>query len=1003
MGAEHGRESGDIGVPSSLQQGAAAIVGRQWVAARVLDWLQHGTERYFLLTGAPGSGKSTIAAWLAMPAADDDGPVDEIRTAWSARHFCMIRGGGGSIDPRRFIQLVAKQLGDRYDEFSLAVPANVGAQYNVHLEVRENWGNAIGVQIQNMFVTGATVTDVFSTAISAPLRAVVENRPDERICILVDGLDEALTATLPNIVSLLAGEGDLPDGVRFLLTSRNERRVVDRFLARDEGCRRLDLSAAGQAADNTEDLREYVVRRGMGGAAADKIVQRSAGNFLYARMLLDEVAAGRRQLTDLDTLPTGLYSLYRAYLSRLMPDMEQYGGSTVWLNQHRPLLGRLSAAVAPVPLSVLAAWLDRERGDVVAWLDDLQQLVRYDGKADGYQIYHASMVDFLAAERTEDGGDNLFFVSPDQQHDRIADYYIDYAANHGWTDCDDYGLANLPRHLTRSPDRLHTLLTVPGFVEAQLTRFGDARIAAESFRIALDVARVRNDLPAADRLLDILAQSPWVELRGQCVEGLVSLHGSATAFVVGKIHELLTARSADAWSIGLKAAYTIGPAAKDIFRWIALKGSPRLRQSAVYALYLRWSPAAGNFTRELLDDLSRQVRLLRPLRTRRILEFLTDLSITIYINNCDEPGVAQHTSDLWHRVIVTRLHLALLSHPRIDRVIGNGLSRMFGQRLLQGALSSDFQDPMRFFTAPADRKALFRRVVPYVDPTVDARERVTELHDLFRSDITLFRNLAQVVVAVHTYTNPERMVPCVRELAAGLDEGSRLWLLLSFSILIPDTPREWLPLLEELTEDFLAADPELTTKAELPPAFDIPLIPLGLAYAKAGGHMRRPIGWLRDALAVGDDDSANRLISWLAPVGLYYPQPVLQTLLDAGVRITDERVHNSVVHTLATLRTLHFDLVDDFLEHNKAGHMIAEVSTRSDIELVRPYLALIGFYNNVVHQAIRYPTMRYGLLITSLTELINADEPAQFIRRFTPVSLALLRDADYRLINWTRP
>ena len=82
--------------------------------------------------------------------------------------------------------------------------------------------------------------------------------------------------------------------------------------------------AASQATDNTDDLHEYVARRGVGGVAADQIVRRSAGNFLYARMLLDEVATGQRQLTDLDTLPTGLYSLYRAYLSRLMPDMEQY-------------------------------------------------------------------------------------------------------------------------------------------------------------------------------------------------------------------------------------------------------------------------------------------------------------------------------------------------------------------------------------------------------------------------------------------------------------------------------------------------------------------------------------------------------------------------------------------------------------------------------------------------------------------------------------------------------
>lgn len=305
-------------VPASLQERAQGIVGRQWVVDRVLEWLQHGSERYFLLTGAPGTGKSTIAAWLATASSDGGGSgenLETVRAAWAARHFCMMQGGGGSVDPRRFTQLVANQLANRYDEFALAVAPSIGPQYNIRLEVRENWGKAIGVQIQNLFVTGATVADVFSTAISEPLRAVARNRPGVRIAILVDGLDEALIVTVPNIVSLLAGEGDLPDGVRLLLTSRNERRVVDRFLGRDEGCRRLDLSAAGQAADNSRDLREYIVNRGAAGAAADQIVRRSAGNFLYATMLLNDVAAGRRKLTDLDQLPTGLYSLYRAYLA----------------------------------------------------------------------------------------------------------------------------------------------------------------------------------------------------------------------------------------------------------------------------------------------------------------------------------------------------------------------------------------------------------------------------------------------------------------------------------------------------------------------------------------------------------------------------------------------------------------------------------------------------------------------------------------------------------------
>jgi hypothetical protein len=1020
-----------LNIPFSLQKRARHIVGRQWVLKRVREWLQAGPERCFLLTGAPGSGKSTIAAWLAMPpleSADDD-PLELVRAAWAARHFCMA-SGDGSVDPRRFTQLIANQLASRYDEFALAVAPSVGPQYNVRLHVRENWGKAVAVQIQNLFVTGATVADVFSTAVSQPLFAVAQRRPGTRIPILVDGLDEAVISTVPNILGLLTSEADLPDNVRLFVTSRNERRVVDRFLERADGCRRLDLSAPEATAYNNSDLRAYVVgrvssepvARQLSGtdaieATADHIVRRSAANFLYARTLLDEVAAGRRELTDLAGLPSGLDALYRAYLHRLMPDIDQYGHSSVWLERYRPLLGSLCAAVAPVPLAVLAGWLGRDRGELIATLDDLQQMVRFEPDADGFQLYHASMADFLAADQSENLDSNFFYVSPAEQHDRIVTFYLDRADRHGWAGCDAYGLAHLPRHLAlwlggaedrasrlRRAGSMYALVADPRFMAAQMDRFGRTQVTAAGFRTALETARAEQHIDATDRLLNVLVGSTSREMRGVCVEGLVSLHPQAPDYVTAKIRHLLSARSEDAWRVGLKAAYLIGPAAKGIFRWIALKGSLRLRQAAEYALYLRWTPEPGNFTTELLDDLSRQVSLLKPMRSRRILQFVTNLSITIYINHCGDQAVGQHTSDLWYRVIARGRYLSVLRHPWLDRLIGMVVSRMFGRRILEGALSSDFQDPMRFFGAAKTDKALFTRVIPYVDPTVDMADAVDDLAQLLRSDITLFRNLAQVVIAVHAYAHPEQAEPVVRQLAARLDPIGRLWLLLAFSVLLPDAPHEWIGLLEALTADFLAADPEgVLPGAGLPSGFDVPLLPLGLAYGKADGVMPGVVTWLRESLSRGDYGRVGHLITWLAPVALYYPQSAFRALREAGVPLTDERLRGTVIAALAVVRTLHSDHVDDFLERADAGHLVPQVSARSDIELVRRYIALIGYYNNVVHQTLHYPRMRYGLLIPCLTELVEAERPTEFIRRFTPISLSMLRTADYQLINWTLP
>jgi hypothetical protein len=1030
MSAGQSLESPVDGIPPALRERARGIVGRQWVADQVREWLETGSERYFLLTGEPGSGKSTLAAWLAGPSeTDDDATLTAIRGAWAARHFCMRRGGGGSVDPRRFTELIARQLAAAYDDFALAVAPGLQSQYNIRLDVRENWGTAVGVQVQNLFVTGATVSDAFSTAVSRPLRLITEARPGRGVFIIVDGLDEALMPTLPNIVTLLAGDGDLPDGVRLLLTSRNERRVLDLFAGRPEGCRRLDLSAPGATEHNRADLRAYVTGRiareaalraldpvDIGRAAAE-IATRSAGNFLYTTMLLDEVAEGRRELTDVSGLPTGLFALYRAYLLRLIPESEQLGGSDAWLGHYRPLLGALSVAVAPVPADVLAAWTGRDRGEIVARLDDLQQVVRYDRESGGHQLYHASMADFLGTRHADDGTESLFFIPPDEQHQRIVDHYLGRVGRPGWASCDSYGLAQLPQHLAAwiraAPDaaersaragRLYRLVADPGYIAAQADRFGTMRATTAAFRAALDAAGAADDTAAAGRLIDLLALSPHAELRGVAVEGLVALHSGAPQYATGKILQLLGGKSPDGWSVGVKAAHHIGPAAGHIFRWIALKGSAELRRSAVCALYLRWGPEPGNFTSELLDDLSRQVRLARPLRSRRILEFLADLSITVYINHCDDPAVTRHTSDLWHRVLVRRLHLPALSHPRLDRLLGNALSRMFGKRILEGALSSEFQDPHLFFRAPADAKALFRSMIPCVDPGTDITERLDGIAELFRSDITMLRNLAQVIVAVHCCAHPERTGPLVTDLAAGLDPAPRLWLLLSFSVLLPDTPPGWTALLEDLTTGLYAAGLDrVGAEAGLPPALNLPLLPLGLAYGKAGGLMPRFSSWLQEALDDGDFERVGRLVAWYAPVGIHYPHAVFRVLRDTGVPLTDSRIRAEVVAALAMIRTLHVDQVDDFLTRSGADQLIPDVGVLSDIELMRRHIALVGYYNNVVHQAIHYPRMRYELLIPCFTALADADGPADFIRRFTPVPLSMLRDADWELIQWTLP
>jgi hypothetical protein len=758
----------------------------------------------------------------------------------------------------------------------------------------------------------------------------------------------------------------------------------------------------------------------------DALVEQAAGNFLYVSTLLDEVAAGQRQLADLSGIPGGLFGLYSSYLDRVMPAADSYGHAEDWLRRYQPLLGRLSVALAAAPPKMLARWLGWDPSEVIARLDELQQLVSFDPRdGGGYRLYHESMADFLAAERDEDGRPNRYYVSPAQQHAAIVSDYLDRAGGQwsgDWSQCDRYGLRHLPRHLdawVRAADsaderagrarRLYDLVLNAGFQAAQRARLGEVQATVAAFRIALDQALARSELEVASALLDELAGSHELELRGLAVEELVKLCQQAPATGIAKLQRLLVAESAQAQNVALKAAYLSGPAAREVFRWIALSGPASLRQAAVCALYLRWGPEPGNLTTSLLDDLAGEVRLGPLGRSRRILEFMADLSITVYINHCDQQSVIEHTSDLWHTVLKHRLHLDLLNRPFLSWLAVPVLARMFASRVLEGSFVE--QNPARFFELPAQDRALFQRMIEYVDPARDAAGRDAELAALLASDVALFRGLALIVIAVQSSARLDRMEPVLRRLYEGLDSRGRLWLLLSFTLLLRETPAAWVPLLEDLTGGFVrehgrggdgprdSGGPD----SGLPAGLDVMLLPLGLAYGKRGGRMPCFEQLIREGLASGDLELVGRCVEALGPVAFYYPQAVFRTLQDAGVHPADPGLQESVVGALATVRILHQDAVDVYLQAGGARQLIPRVSAVSELDLVRRYIGWIGYYNNVVNQALNCPRMRRGLLIPCLTILAESRGPTEFLQRYAPWPLRMIREADYQAARWTLP
>jgi WD40 repeat protein len=500
-----------------------AFTGRKWVLERVDAWLTRGEGPTFLLVGDAGTGKSAIARRVVTiergeAAAEGYSCLGAGVPLYA--HFCVALDPE-ALDPLGFVRGLARALASRSEPYALAL-MQLGEQKieivgTASAETAEAGAELTGVRIGEIRIGEMSAELAFERLVRAPLAGLSAADLPERIVVLADALDEALTLRAEeNLVTLLgtvATAGRLPPQIRFLLTSRPDPRVLHSV-----GMPALDLEA--DAPRGIDDVRAYAygrlrklpkVKRA---AVARQVAAAAHSNFLYARYVLDDLER-RGEALDPKTLalPDGLPDIYEGFLKR-----ELARAGEPWEERYRPLLGLLAVARGDGLTSRAlagATGVPADRAD-----DALRAIAQYVAgplPRGPLRLYHESFRNFLLSSTD-------FGVYPELANARLGEFLVDEFRGE-WLEAvadEDataaYALAHAPAHLVEAArgatgrrerreqgERLAALLGDGEFLEAKAASsplgvdrlLGDLRAAREV--VPVEDGRVDEILRVIDR------------------------------------------------------------------------------------------------------------------------------------------------------------------------------------------------------------------------------------------------------------------------------------------------------------------------------------------------------------------------------------------------------------------------------------------------------------------------------------------------------------------------
>ena len=1008
------------GAPEQLLKDLGKIAGREWLPNRVFEWLMAEEQPLLYITGEPGTGKTAACLWLTTGAVSDAVPlapaVEQVLTQLRARidasYFCSSTyvGGASSIDPRDFIRSLYAPLLRRVPKFRSFIQDPGRPLANITIPVQNQWGGHVtGLKIDSYFAAGRSLEDVFAVAIKDPLAGLFASDPNRRLVVLIDGLDEAIAHGYPNIPDLIRLLAPLQKNLKLLLASKHDYELRELLVADFRSIMEIDLSTAPEQAKDIESYVTLNSRMGHVDEFDSRAIMRRAGtNFAIARSLVEAPPETRDPLLREELIAEPIIDYYVNYLRKFLPVVSRRSGASDQLV--RSICSYVAVAFHPLPEATLASLCSIQRNDVTRIANYLSSIVVFAGESSGYRFRNPSARAALvssppAGDRARAGG-----IEARYWHKEMLEHYESIPVE----ELDSYGIRYLPLHMIAASNTNHDdgRVNLENDITAVLELLGSAdyekRVAElgvdriERAQVLRQVASFLYTEGEPKYLKELLVTC--VSMRDPYARGIVMemarpLSRLAASDLSELIHELLAAEHDQSIWLGLQiAAVTEGTLRDEVYDWILNHGSEGVREAAPYVFYATWGDVPQDRITGFLRALASSTSLLHPVKMQRTMQFVSNLSVTSYVNHGHDLQVMQEVSEVWEYILRRKLHAHWFNRLEVDRLLARTLASHLSRQVVNAALTPELQDVRRFFKQKDQLKWAFDETIPCLDASRPLHTAQRGLVALFQSEFLIARVLAAQVVAIHSYFDRPSDVGIIDEIFETGTGRVRTWILLAHAAPIPDTPGSWVNRLSRYTLSLLSDNRESVDSFDEGSLkrLDVLFLPLGLA---VGAH---PEGrhHFADLLKDGDDELRIRIVASMGKLGLYQPrlaQQVMKACLDRGTHSAP------VARAWGLFYLIHHEECDVFMEEEGLAGLRDSVQAEVDVKEMRFVLDLLGHYNNGINEGVRYPWMREELLKPVFNLLVESSDEKEFFRRYTRQVLRMLRSAEYSMLRWSGP